>query len=544
MCTHDKKDNVIGRVGEAIEHGEQHANDHARWSRRDFITTGALTAGFSFLLGRTPVKAFGSHPILSMLQSIETDRVLVLIQLNGGNDGLNTVIPISDDIYYQRRPTIGINKANTLQLTPDVGLNPGLADLESMWGDGNMSILRNVGYPDPNLSHFRATDIWVSGSDSNVVENTGWMGRYLDLENPDYLSEPPSSPVAVQIGTNQSLLFQGPSTGMAMNISSTALFERLAADGKAYETAGLPNNAYGLEMAWVRNLANQSYTYAGAVHEASNNATNQATYPANNNLAANLAIVAKLIKGNLGAKVYMVSLGGFDTHANQLVNHENLMRNLTNAVKAFYDDLGYQNMQDKVTAMTFSEFGRRVSENGSAGTDHGTSAPMFLFGGAVKGGFVGSAPSLANLENGSNLKFETDYRQVYATMMTDWFGVPSTVADQVFGKSFETLDLVTKQVTTSNGDSPSLPSEFILRQNYPNPFNPSTQISYTLPRAERVRLNVVDINGRHVRTLVDADQTAGSYEVSFDGLGLASGVYLYTLETSTFRKTMKMTLLK
>src|SRR5690606_4560809 len=150
----------------------------------------------------------------------------------------------------------------------------------------------------------------------------------------------------------------------------------------------------------------------------------------------------------------------------------------------------------------------------------------------------------SNLDNGSNLKFETDYRQVYATMMTDWFGVPSTVADQVFGKSFETLDLVTKIVTTSNDDTPSLPSEFVLRQNYPNPFNPSTQISYTLPRADRVKLYVVDVNGRLVRTLVDTDQSAGSYEINFDGMGLASGVYLYTLETSTFRKSMKMTLMK
>lgn len=544
MCKHDHTTEPVQRLGEALEHGEQHTHDHARWSRKDFLMTGAMAAGFQFLLGNTPVKAFGSHPILSMLRTIETERVLVLIQLNGGNDGLNTVIPISNDVYYQRRPTIAIAKSNALQLTPDVGLNPGLAALEPMWGDGKMSILRNVGYPNPNLSHFRATDIWVSGSDSNVIENSGWMGRFLDMEYPDYGAEPPPVPVAVQIGTNQSLLFQGPANGMAMNISSTALFERLAANGKAYDTTGLPETTYGQEMAWVRNLANQSYTYAGAVQKASSQASNQANYPANNNLATNLAIVAKLIKGNLGAKVYMVSLGGFDTHANQLVNHENLMRNLAGAVKAFYDDLAFQGLQDKVAAMTFSEFGRRVSENGSNGTDHGTSAPMFLFGDGVKGGFVGGAPDLTNLDNGSNLKFETDYRQVYSTLMSDWFGVPDEVADQVFGKPFDKLNLIKTPISTRLGDDPSLPGEFILRQNYPNPFNPSTTISYTLVRTEWVRLRVFDINGRLVKTLVDANQPLGTHEITFEAGELASGVYLYNLETTSYRKSLKMTLIK
>jgi uncharacterized protein (DUF1501 family) len=544
MCQHDHTTKPAQRLGEALEHGEQHSQDHARWSRKDFLMTGAMAAGFQFLLGNTPVKAFGSHPILSMLRTIETDRVLVLIQLNGGNDGLNTVIPISNDVYYQRRPTIAISKSNSLQLTPDIGLNPGLAALESMLDDGHMNILRNVGYPNPNLSHFRATDIWVSGSDSNVIETTGWMGRFLDMEYPNYGAKPPPVPVAVQIGTNQSLLFQGPANGMAMNISSTALFERLAAEGKAYDTSGLPDTTWGQEMAWVRNLANQSYTYAGAVQKASSKASNQANYPANNNLATNLAIVAKLIKGNLGAKVYMVSLGGFDTHANQLVNHENLLRNLGGAVKSFYDDLAFQGLKDKVTAMTFSEFGRRVSENGSNGTDHGTSAPMFLFGEGVNGGFTGSAPDLSNLDSSNNIRFETDYRQVYSTMMRDWFGIPADIAQEVFGAPFETLNLIQTPVSTRLGDDPTLPGTFTLRQNYPNPFNPSTVISYTLPRSERVLLRVFDVGGRLVRTLVDSDQYAGTYEVTFDAFDLASGIYLYTLETSGYRKSLKMTLVK
>ena len=544
MCQHDKPKPSTIRPGEALEHGQEHGQDHARWSRRDFLMTGALAAGASFLIGNTPVRAMGAHPLLSMLRSIETDRVLVLIQLNGGNDGLNTVIPISNDIYYQRRPSIAIAKNAAWQLNPELGLHPNLKVLERMWGDGHMNILRNVGYPDPNLSHFRATDIWVSGSDANVVENTGWLGRFLDMEYPNYISTPPPAPVAVQIGTNQSLLFQGPSNGMSMNISSTALFERLASQGKAFETEGLPSTIWGQEMTWLRSMANQSYTYAGAIQKANSNSRNEVSYPTNNGLATNLSIVAKLIKGQLGARIYMVSIGGFDTHANQINVHGNLMTQLGNAVKSFYEDLEKQGLADKVTAMTFSEFGRRVNENGSNGTDHGTSAPMFVFGAGVKGGVTGAAPSLSNLDANGNLRFEIDYRQVYATLMSDWFGVPKGIADDVFGKSFSTLNLVQQPVTTRLGDEPSVPDTFVLRQNYPNPFNPSTVISYTLHRTEPVLLRVFDTNGRLIRTLVDQQQHAGTYEITFDAFDLASGVYIYTLESSSFRASKKMTLVK
>lgn len=428
MCQHDHKPTDTGRTGAAIEHGNAHQEDHSSWSRRDFLVTGAMAAGASLFLGSTPIKAFHRHPLMSMLRAIETDRTLVLIQLNGGNDGLNTVIPLTDDTYYRQRPGIGIRSSDAFVLNPDVGLNPGLRPLEAMWKDGQMNILRNVGYPDPNLSHFRATDIWVSGSDSTVIEPTGWLGRFLDLEYPDYSQSNSKSPVAVQIGSNLSLLFQGPDNGMGMNINSPELFERLATSGKAYDAENVPDTSYGTEMAWLRNLANQSYTFSGAISAASKVGKNEVTYPTNNALATNLAIAARLIKGNLGAKIYMVSLGGFDTHANQLPAHQTLMTNLANAVKAFYDDLGVKQLKDKVTTMTFSEFGRRVNQNGSAGTDHGTSAPMFIFGGGVKGGFTGAAPNLTNLDSAGNLKFETDYRQVYATLMRDWFGVEDTLS--------------------------------------------------------------------------------------------------------------------
>ena len=544
MCQHDAKPADTGRTGAALEHGDAHQQDHSSWSRRDFLVTGAMAAGASLFLGSTPIKAFQRHPLMAMLRGIETDRILVIIQLNGGNDGLNTVIPLTDDTYYRQRPGIGIRSSDAFVLNPDVGLNPGLRPLEALWKEGQMNILRNVGYPDPNLSHFRATDIWVSGSDSTIVEPTGWLGRFLDMEYPDYSQSKTKSPVAVQIGSNLSLLFQGPDSGMGMNINSPELFERLASSGKAYDADNVPSTSYGTEMAWLRNLANQSYTFSGSISTAAKGGKNEVTYPSNNALATNLAIAARLIKGNLGAKIYMVSLGGFDTHANQLTAHQTLMTNLANAIKAFYDDLGLKQLKDNVTTMTFSEFGRRVNQNGSAGTDHGTSAPLFVIGGGVKGGFTGAAPSLTNLDTAGNLKFETDYRQVYATLMRDWFGVKDAQVKEVFGKEFKTLNLIKQPITTGLGEDPSLPGTFVLRQNYPNPFNPITRISYTLNRSDQVRLAVYDTNGRLVRVLVDQLQASGQHEVWFDGEGLASGVYIYTLQIPGHQRTLKMTLLK
>ncbi len=541
MCDHPHK-------GASLDHGQAHADDHAKWTRRDFLTAGLAAAGFGFLIGNTPVKAFASHPMLSMLGSLETDRVLVLIQLNGGNDGLNTVIPINNDIYYQRRPGLGIRANDAYVLNPDVALHPGMRGFESMWEEGKMGIVRNVGYTSPNLSHFRATDIMVTGSDSDVLTKTGWMGRFLNGEYPEYQATDFPHPLAVQIGTNQSLLFQGPESGMSMNISSIGLFERLASDGKAYDVHAVPNTLYGQELAYLRSLTNQSYTFAGVVHEASGRATNEVAYPAGNALAANLAIVAKLIKGNLGAKVYMVALNGFDTHANQLTSHDLLMRNLTGAVTSFYADLAKKEMDGKVTAMTFSEFGRRVNQNGSNGTDHGSSAPMFVFGGGVKGGMVGSEPNLSALDANGNLQYETDYRQVYATMMNDWFGVPAAVTTDVFGRQFTKLDLIKEPATTGFRTDEGRPNEVTLEQNYPNPFNPRTMIQFTVGTQDlaspHVRLAIYDLMGREIQVLVDGLMPAGEHRVDFNGSGLASGVYIARLTTGGQVMSIKMTLVK
>lgn len=546
MCTHHPPPDDTGRTGAALEHGDAHERDHARWSRRDFLSLGVKALAVApLLLGRTPLTAYATHPMLQMLQGLETDRILVLIQLNGGNDGLNTVIPLTDDLYYQRRPTLGIRSSNAFRIDTDTAFNRGMSGLEAFWNEGRMAVLRNVGYPNQNLSHFRSTDIWKTGTDANVVDNTGWMGRTLHGLHPDYIDNIPDKPLAVQIGGSQSLLFQGPDGAMAMTIRNTELFERLAQSGDAYPTEGLPDTAYGRELAWVRRVANQSYTFAGAVKQAATAAANQVAYPTGP-IGESLAIAARLIKGRLGSRIYMVSMTGFDTHANQLTRHEDLLRQLSDSVVAFYADLARAGLEKQVVAATFSEFGRRVNENGSAGTDHGSAAPLFLFGEGVKGGFHGAAPRLNQLDTAGNLRFDTDYRQVYATLMRDWLGVPDPLTRSVFGRDLASLALIDDPATTAI-DPTDRPGGFLLEQNAPNPFNPTTVIRFTVSGAHvgtPLRLMVYDVLGREVAVLVDGALPAGPHAVTFDAGPLPSGVYVYRLEAGGTVLSKRMTLVK
>ena len=547
MCKHHKSNIIRPRHGSSIEHGKAHAEDHRRWSRRDFLTgLGTLGAGVFYVAG-TPVRAYGSSRLLAELTAVDTNRILVIVQLSGGNDGLNTIIPYNNDIYYNQRPGIAIAKqtASALDLNGDLGMHPAMATLAPYYGDGNMSILQNVGYPDANLSHFRSTDIWMAASDASVVERTGWIGRYLDSEFPDFQQEPPEYPLAVQIGGAVSQMFQGPAANMGMSLISTDFFERLASGGELFDTSSLPQTTYGTEMGYLRSVANDSFLYAEAVRSASDAGANAVEYPANNPLANNLATVARLVKGNLGSKVYHVSQGGFDTHANQLPNHDRLLGWLASGIDVFLRDLAAESDCPEVLIMTFSEFGRRVGQNGSQGTDHGTAAPLFMFGPGVSGGLFGEAPDLDDLDGAGNLNFDIDFRSVYGSVLQDWFGLqPDVVRDALLGFEYDTIPFVADPARPVAVEPAEQPETFSLDQNYPNPFNPTTKIHFDIPEHGPVLLEVFDIQGRRVATLVDQTLPAGAHTASFDAGPLPSGVYLYRLVTKHGLQSRKMTLTK
>ena len=525
----------------ALEQGKAHDDDHAVWSRRDFLMQSGLVAvGGTMMLNGTPVKALGGSSLLNHLTQLETDRVLVLIQLSGGNDGLNTVVPKTNDLYYSARPTIAIPENQTVYLSDDYGLHSAMTPLEATWGEGEMAVVHSVGYPTPELSHFRSTDIWMTASDSQEVLTTGWAGRYLETQYPEYTTNPPDAPPAVQIGTSTPLLFQSAEANLGMTLFDVELFLEIAAGGTPYDPEDVPETAFGDELAFVRTVANDSFRYLDAIQEATDAAQNTAAYPAGPMPDA-LAACARLIKGQLDTRIFIVSLGGFDTHADQTNEHSSLLETLSEAVKAFYEDLSETEDGDRVLTMTLSEFGRRINQNGSGGTDHGTAAPLFVFGEGVNGGLYGDGPDLVNTESG-NLIFSTDFRSIYATVLQDWFGLEEAIVSSVLGGSFEILPLVENPIVT--GNPTGTPDKFVLAQNYPNPFNPSTVITYTLGRPGRVRLRIFDERGRHITTLVDEAKAAGTHRTRFDAGRLPSGVYLYRIEAPDGVRTRRMTLVR
>lgn len=343
--------------------------------RRDFLIKSIPAATvLPAIIDKYSVKVFNSNsPLVQalMMPGIDTDHVLVIVQLSGGNDGLNTVIPISNySAYYNARTNIAIpeNKILSLPGFSQTGLHPAMTGMQSLFNDGRLAIIQAAGYPSPNFSHFRATDIWMTASDSNVELTSGWAGRYLNTEYPNYPSGYPNAtmtdPLAIQIGSITSLALQGPSVSMGMSISNPTSFYNLINNAQD----PTPNTPAGDELLFIRTIASQTNAYAQRVRDAANAVTQQGAYPANNPLADQLKIVARLVKGGLKTRVYMVSYGSFDNHSLQVNTgdtttgtHAKLLSTISDAIKAFEDDCNSLGIGERVIGMTFSEFGRRIN---------------------------------------------------------------------------------------------------------------------------------------------------------------------------------------
>jgi uncharacterized protein (DUF1501 family) len=539
--------------------------------RREFLTRAVPASTLPFLMGGFSVMAYGRSSILDALlgTAAATDRVLVLVQLNGGNDGLNTVIPLDQySALANARSNILIPQNKVLSLATATGLHPALGpdattgrtqSLFSLYNDGKVTVVQSVGYPNPSFSHFRATDIWLTASDANVVLASGWLGRYLDLEYPGYPLSYPSTampdPLAIQIGSVVSPGLQGPSVSMGLAIANPNSTYILPGG----PTEPPPNTPAGHELTFLRTVAEQTQQYSSAVKGAAGKATNKSTlYPTagQNSLADQLKVVAQLIAGGLKTRIYVVNLGGFDTHSAQVAStggtetgfHATLLNKLSLAIAAFQDDLHLLGIEDRVIGMTFSEFGRRIKSNGALGTDHGSAAPLFLFGTNVNGSIIGSNPTLpVNALVSDNIPLQFDFRSVYMSLLRDWFGATTTELQASISGT------ITKPLTTSVVKSSALlgaeenkpiVSEYTLEQNYPNPFNPSTTIRYALPQGANVRLEVFNTAGQRVAILVDSDQSAGVHEIRFDAGNLASGAYFYTLHAGESSATKKLLLVR
>ncbi len=524
----DTSKNPTTRNGRCLAHGkEAHANDHRKWSRRDFLGSGLLAAGSAFMLGGSPLKAMQPSPLLKAIENSDNEKVLVIINMDGGNDGLNMVVPRGNDTYYNLRPTLAVQEANMFALDTDYGMPNYMNDLQSLWGDGKMGVIHSVAYPAQNYSHFRSADIWNSASDSLQVLNTGWIGRFMDYEYPAYNDAPVDSPVGLQIGVQSSLVFMGGESNFGLTINNPTQFYQIAETGQLYNTDSLPDCSYGEELGFMRTMANNTFRYAGAIKDTYNNATN-GTYPTND-LAEQLTIVARLIKGGLKTKVFLVHLGGFDTHGDQPATHPQLLTDIATSVKAFYDDLTAAGRIGDVLTLTVSEFGRTAGENGSFGTDHGQAAPLMIFGENITGGFKGTFGEISTISYGDQA-YTTDFRSVYATILKDWFCIAPVVVNAIMGRAFPLVADLLPNCTSNNGSH----NLAVLLGHNPDPTDFSTiLIKYAILARGYVRLQILNTAGQALATIVDGPQEANAYTVGIKAsdYGLPPGEYVYRLQT-------------
>jgi uncharacterized protein (DUF1501 family) len=387
--------------------------------------------------------------------------ILVVLQLAGGNDGINTLVPFGDDAYYKARPKIALPAKDILRINDYAGLHPKLSGLRSLYGEGCLGMVQGVGYPNPNRSHFRSTEIWQTASESEQILSEGWLGRYFD--NCCQGADPATVGVAIGGQTPQAFASKTPK-GVAFSNPEQFRYMKEAANDPAAadqfmrqinqppasEHSSLSENAGGSigmlpgpadmdgsTVEFLQRTALDAQMSSDRILEITRKTKSTVNYPSSQ-LGNSLNLVSRLIAGGLPSRVYYVSQGGFDTHANQVPAHDRLMGDLDAALSAFVADLKAQGNLGRVLVLSFSEFGRRVAENASAGTDHGAAAPLFVLGGGVKPGLYGAYPSLTDLHDG-DLKFSTDFRSVYATALERWLGVPSEV---VLGKKFPILPFI------------------------------------------------------------------------------------------------------
>jgi uncharacterized protein (DUF1501 family) len=529
MCDHHKTTDK-GRHGSALEHGEAHERDHRAWSRRTFLRNLGIFSGGAMMLSQTPVTAMANSPLAWGLTNSTGDRILVLIRFKGGNDGLNTIIPLFDyGTYQMARPNIHIPQSELTTLDPDFGMPNFMSDLQPMWQDGQMKVVNSVGYPNQNLSHFRSTDIWTTASDSDVVDTSGWLGRFLEGQYPDFVTNPPDIPPAVQIGGSGTFLFDNTDgNNMSVQVEDPDTLLEIAQDGELYDPVNVPECYFGEQISYLRTVANNTFRYAEIISETYNSSTNDVDYEGQ--LGNQLALVARLIKGGLGTKLYMVTLDGFDTHANQPNQHANLLNNLANSVKAFYDDLATADRAKDVLAMTFSEFGRRIEQNASNGTDHGAAAPLLLFGPGLNGnGFLGDHPDMQDVDNAGNLKYGTDFRQIYASVLENWLCVDPGIVDQVMGGYFDRLPGL--GLTCSPVPVFEAPV-YQLRHWASYDGRSQVGIHYVLPKGANVTVHIFNMLGQPVTTLFRGYQPKGQHQHTFQSAGakIAAGYYVYSIE--------------
>lgn len=494
--------------------------------RRSFIRHVSHSLAAPGILGTMGFRMPNSKTLGDLLRmAADTDHVLVMIYLEGGNDGLNTLIPLDQlSALNVVRPHVILPENRLLGLgNTDVALHPALSGLKSLYGEGRLKVIQNVGYPDQNYSHFRSTDIWMSGSDANVLVNSGWSGRFLGDQFPgypnDYPNEEFTDPLSVELGYGSSLLFQGVESSMSMVINDPEFFYELVDN----EDREVPDTLAGDKLQFIRIIEKQSQQYGKVVQNAASKVTSQVDFP-ETGLAQQLKIVSRLIAGGLRTPLYLVRLGGFDTHDAQVEasdhttgEHASLLTELNDAIMAFMSDLERQGTEDRVVGMTFSEFGRRIVSNASLGTDHGAAAPMFFFGNAVKRGVIGSNPVISpDMNYEDNLEMEVDFRQVYSSILQQWLGADASAAQSALFKDYEQVEIIGHTVLSNQVAQKEL-------MVYPNPLHDESMVRLEGVN-QQVEVSVMDSQGKQLQILYQG-LVNESLELSWSTTHLKKGRY-------------------
>ena len=508
--------------------------------RRKFILNSGAFLSVPFLFGGQALRAMGSPLVAPSL--LAGSKKLILIQLDGGNDGLNMVFPTDQyDKLAAVRPEIIIPQNKILALTDKTGIHPAMTEMKQMWDQGKIMVIQNVGYPKPNLSHFRSKEIILSASESSEVISSGWFGRYLSQLHPTYPDKYPNTnfphPLTISISNVSSPAFQGIGTNMGIAVQNLTTSYTSPTGGTTF-----PSTPYGKELKFVATMMQSTEKYLQSIIQAGNASQNLSTlYPAagKNRLADQLKIVARLICGGLSTPVYSVSLGGFDLHANAVVTsdkttgaHATLLKYISEAINAFQDDLKLHKQEDEVIGFVYTEFGRRIRSNTSIGTDHGEAFPMILFGSLINPVVYGANPVIdTGISTSANVPWKVDFRSVYASVFKYWYGVSATGVRDVLNKDFEYIPILKSSV-----DAPEqvVLNDLKLVSIYPNPVTDHATVQLATPGGN-ISLQMFSAEGRLVRSLVEKELPRGVHTLTVSRDGLPGGTYFLVLQNNSSR---------
>ncbi len=514
--------------------------------RRSFLRSSALSTA-PILIGGIPIATLKHRQLFDFI-NMDNDKVLILIQLKGGNDGLNTLIPIDQySNLFNARSNIIIPENQILAAEETNGFHPEMTGMKNLFDCGSLSVIQNVGYENQNRSHFRSIDIWKTASAADEVLTTGWLGRFFDDKHPafptGYPNEDFTDPIAITIGS----LISDTCQGIGYNFSSAVNNPGNLSNLPGSDDFSYPDTKYGNELKFIAQSIQQTNAYQEVLAMASAKGSNLSTLyneDDESRLKEQLKIIARLISGGLKTKIYIASIGGFDTHANQaesedttIGKHAQLLKELSDAIAAFQDDVQLLGIDERVVGMTFSEFGRRIKSNGSLGTDHGTAAPMFLFGSCVNPGIVGSNPTISNsVENNEGVAMELDFKSVYGSVLMDWFEVEESAIKTTLFNDFTYMPLLGSCATTSVSDPTE--NRFEIRIN-PNPVSNDARISMIIGEPSKVKITLFDSIGSQLRTVADQSIDSGQQHISVDFHDLPAGTYYLRCRFPSYAKSIR-----